>query len=62
MNDPSGEGKFPKLGDDDIVGPMAQAAPMVQYGREANSVRGARRGLLKLFGRLPGKLSRAHTE
>lgn len=62
MNDPSSEGKFPKLGDDDIVGPMVQAAPMVQYGRDRDRPSGARRGLLKLFGRLPGRMSRANTE
>lgn len=62
MNDPSGEGKFPQLGDDDIVGPMVQAAPMVQHGRERDAGRGARRGLLKLLGRFPGRMGRSHTE
>jgi hypothetical protein len=28
LNDPRSEGKFPKLGDEDIVGPMEQASPM----------------------------------
>jgi len=62
LNDPSSEGKFPKLGDDDIVGPMVQAAPMMQYGRGSDGTRGARRGLMKLFGRLPGRMSRSNTE
>jgi hypothetical protein len=30
LNDPSTEGKFPRLGDEDIVGPMAQAAAQLQ--------------------------------
>ncbi|KAF2635136.1 hypothetical protein P280DRAFT_474057 [Massarina eburnea CBS 473.64] len=29
LNDPNSEGKFPQLGDEDIVGPMVQAAPKV---------------------------------
>ncbi|KAF2018166.1 hypothetical protein BU24DRAFT_166291 [Aaosphaeria arxii CBS 175.79] len=30
LNDPKGEGKFPKLGDEDIVGPMVQIAAQIQ--------------------------------
>ena len=30
LNDPRSEGKFPQLGDEDIVGPMAQAAAQLQ--------------------------------
>jgi len=30
LNDPKSEGKFPKLGDEDIVGPMVQFAARVQ--------------------------------
>ncbi|OCL12375.1 hypothetical protein AOQ84DRAFT_227753 [Glonium stellatum] len=30
LNDPKSEGKFPKLGDEDIVGPMVQIASQVQ--------------------------------
>ena len=30
LNDPNGQGKFPKLGDEDIVGPMVQIAAQMQ--------------------------------
>jgi hypothetical protein len=30
LNDPKSEGKFPKLGDEDIVGPMVQIAAQIQ--------------------------------
>jgi hypothetical protein len=30
LHDPKSEGKFPKLGDEDIVGPMQQAAALIQ--------------------------------
>jgi len=30
LNDPKSEGKFPKLGDEDIVGPMVQIASQIQ--------------------------------
>lgn len=62
MNGSSCDGKFPKLGDDDIVEFMDQAAPMVQAVE--SSTKGARKGLLKLLGRLPGrvKLGRSNTE
>jgi len=33
LNDPRGEGKFPKLGDEDIVGPMVQIASQIQAPR-----------------------------
>jgi len=39
-----------------------QAAPMVQYGRGSDGTRGARKGLMKLLGRLPGRMSRSLTE
>jgi hypothetical protein len=31
LHDPKSEGKFPKLGDEDIVGPMVQIASQIQY-------------------------------
>lgn len=30
LNDPKSQGKFPKLGDEDIVGPMSQISPLFQ--------------------------------
>ena len=36
LNGPKSEGKFPELGDEDVVGPMEQVAPPVQSQRKAN--------------------------
>ena len=36
LNGPKSEGKFPKLGDEDVVGPMEQISPPVQPQRKAS--------------------------
>jgi len=43
LNDPKSEGKFPKLGDEDIVGPMVQIASQFQYKQSK------KRAFLKFF-------------
>ncbi|KAF2184430.1 hypothetical protein K469DRAFT_579815 [Zopfia rhizophila CBS 207.26] len=52
LNDPRSEGKFPKLGDEDIVGPMIQIASQMQKQPPR------KRGFFKLFSdiKFPGSL------
>lgn len=48
LNDPKSEGKFPKLGDEDIVGPMVQIASQIQKTPTR------KRAFFKFFSDFPG--------
>ncbi|KAI9806187.1 MAG: hypothetical protein M1825_006302 [Sarcosagium campestre] len=49
LNDPRSEGKFPKLGDEDIVGPMVQAVAQSQSNRRGNKGRSSRKSSFMRF-------------